>query len=144
MFDVVSKFQVILQYFGKYFKSAFQDLGNFWCVSHQSRFISGLRFLKYFGFTCKFRRWKSNLPPILLLFSLSFPPLHIGSAATFYFMPCPCVLYDGQWPASLSLSFPAVVKDARLPCLWSQSLCVCGLVGGGGGGVLQEGSIAGI
>lgn len=36
----------------------------------------------------------------------------------------------------LSLSFPAVVKDAWLPCLWSQSLCVCvlGLVGGGGGG----------
>lgn len=48
----------------------------------------------------------------------------------------------------LSLSFPAVVKDACLPCLWSQSLCVCvlGLVGGGGGGggVLQEGSFAGI
>lgn len=129
MFDVVSKFQVILQYFGKYFKSAFQDLGNFWCVSHQSRFISGLRFLKYFGFTCKFRRWKSNLPPILLLFSLSFPPLHIGSAATFYFMPCPCVLYDGQWPASLS------------PCLFLQlwkmlgcrvcghRVCVCVWVG---------------
>lgn len=46
----------------------------------------------------------------------------------------------------LSLSFPAVVKDAWLPCLWSQSLCVLGLVGGGGGGggVLQEGSFAGI
>lgn len=66
----------------------------------------------------------------------------------FYFMSCPCVLYDAQWPAALSVFSCSCERCLAAVFVVTEFVCVCvlGLVGGGGGGggVLQEGSFAGI